>query len=333
MTHRTKLSCTAAVLALLMAAPAAMAQDTINLMMNWTADSAHLGFAVAQEAGIYAKHNLEVVLNEGRGSAVAAQLVASGQADVGLADTVAILNVAAQGAPIEIISTVWKSGQFGVQFLKSSGIETPADLVGKKLAVSPGSAMQPLVPVFLRANGVEEKDVEIVTANTNTFLGLLESGQVDAVSDTPEKVLVPMAAQGKEAGNIYFYTHGVPLASLSLVASSATLEKNGDAYTRFVTATAEGWKQAMANPEAAVDALLKVFPDTTHSREALLQGAAYSFNSICPGGAGDVIGVTDAATWEQMYTVLTGALNLPTDRPITAYYTLDHVPAQPVLCD
>lgn len=333
MTHKTRLSCTAGVLALLLAAPGAWAQDVINLQMNWTADSAHLGFAVAQDSGIYAKHGLEVVLNEGRGSAVAAQLVASGQAEVGLADTVAILNVAAQGAPIVIISTVWKSGQFGVQFLKSSGIATPADLVGRKLAVSPGSAMQPLVPVFLRANGIAESDVEIVTANSNTFLGLLESGQVDAVSDTPEKVVVPLAAAGKEAGNIYFYTHGVPLASLSLVASSAALEKNGDAYTRFVTATAEGWKQAMANPGAAVDALLKVFPDTTHSREALLQGATYSFNSVCPAGKGDVIGVTDAATWDGMYTVLTGALNLPSDRPITDYYTLDHVPADPVLCD
>ncbi|MFP3442660.1 ABC transporter substrate-binding protein, partial [Pantoea sp. SIMBA_133] len=82
-------------------------------------------------------------------------LVATGQTELGYADTGATLNVAAQGAPIRIIATIWKSGQFGIQYLADSGIKEPKDLIGKKLAVSPGSAMLPLIPVFLRANGIE----------------------------------------------------------------------------------------------------------------------------------------------------------------------------------
>lgn len=320
------------VAALLGTAPAAFAQDKINLMMNWTADSAHLGFAVAQASGLYEAAGLEVEFTEGKGSAVAAQMVAAGQADIGLADTVAILNVASQGAPIRIISTVWKSGQFGVQYLTSSDITTPADLKGKKLAVSPGSAMQPLIPVFLRANGIADNEVEIITANSNTFLGLLTTGQVDAVSDTPEKVVIPLAAEGKEAGNLYFYTNGVPLASLSLVASEAALAEKPEAYRKFVEATAQGWQKAMEDPEAAVAALLQIFPESEHKPETLVQASAFSFNSICPGGAGDTIGVTSAETWDEMYAVLTSALNLPSDRPITDYYTLDFAPATPVLC-
>lgn len=318
--------------ALFAAAPAALAQDKINLIMNWTADSAHLGFAVAQASGLYEQAGLEVELTEGKGSAVAAQMVAAGQADIGLADTVAILNVASQGAPIKIISTVWKSGQFGIQFLTSSGITKPGDLDGKKLAVSPGSASQPLVPVFLRANGIDESKVEIVTASSNTFLGLLTTGQVDAVADTPEKVVLPLAAEGKEASNLYFYTNGVPLASLSLVASEKALAENPEAYRKFVEVTAQGWQKAMEDPQAAVDALLKVFPESEHKPETLIQASTYSFNSICPGGAGDTIGVTSAETWDKMYEVLTTALNLPSDRPITDYYTLDFAPATPVLC-
>src|SRR5690606_15014272 len=155
--------------ALCLASPfgTAMAADEIVVQMNWTADSAHLGFAMAEAKGLYEAKDLKVVMNEGRGSAVAAQMVATGQAQVGYADTVATLNVAAQGAPIKIISTVWKSGQFGVQFLESSGITEPRDLIGKKLAVSAGSAMLPLIPVFLRANDIKEDEVEIVTAATN----------------------------------------------------------------------------------------------------------------------------------------------------------------------
>ena len=89
----------------------ASAADKIKLTMNWTADSAHLGFALAQKNGYYADEDLEVELEEGRGSAVAAQLVATGQAELGYADAGAALNVASQGAPIKITRHHWQSGR------------------------------------------------------------------------------------------------------------------------------------------------------------------------------------------------------------------------------
>lgn len=332
MLHKGKTALRAAALALVLPFGAAFAADEIQVQMNWTADSAHLGFAMAQAKGFYADRDLNVVMNEGRGSAVAAQMVATGQAQIGYADTVATLNVAAQGAPIKIISTIWKSGQFGIQYLESSGIKEPKDLIGKKLAVSPGSAMLPLIPVFMRANGIEEGQVEIVTAATNTFLGLLTSGQVDAVSDTPEKVIVPLKAENVAAGNMYFYNNGVPIASLALIIAEDKLAENPDLYRRFVEATAQGWRAAMDDPEAAIDALMEQFPETQHTKEALMQAATYSFASVCPGGSGDVIGVTDDATWAKMYEVMTTAMDLPSDRPVTDYYTLDLMPATAVTC-
>lgn len=319
-------------LASIMPFGAAFAQDKIAMQMNWTADSAHLGFAMAEKLGIYADHDLEVQFIEGRGSAVAAQLVATGQVELGYADTVATLNVASQGAPIKIISTIWKSGQFGIQYLADSGISEPKDLIGKRLAVSPGSAMLPLIPVFLRANGISESDVTITNASENAFLGLLTSKQVDAVSQTPENIVVPLAAQGIEAGNMYFYNHGVPIASLSLLAREDRLSEKPDMYRRFVEATALGWQKAMENPEAAIDALMELFPETEHSPDALRQAADYSFASVCPAGSGDVIGVTSAETWDQMYEVMTTAMDLSADRPVTDYYSLDHVPETDVIC-
>ncbi|MDH3660082.1 MAG: ABC transporter substrate-binding protein [Alphaproteobacteria bacterium] len=322
-----------AVLALTLAPFAnASAADRINMIMNWTADSAHLGFAVAQQNGYYAEEDLEVELQEGRGSSVAAQLVATGQADLGYADAGATLNVASQGAPVKIISTIWKSGQFGIQYLTSSGITEPKDLAGKKLAVAPGSAMVPLVPVFLKANGIAESDVEIVSAAQNAVLGLLTTGAIDAVAETPENTVVPLAAQGIEAGNMYFYNNGVPLVSLSLIAREDKLQDNPDLYQRFLRASLKGWAEAMKDPEAAVEALLETFPETENTKAPLMQGATYSFASACPGGSGDAIGVTDEATWDTVYEVMTTAMEFSGDKPITDYYSNDHLPAEPFLC-
>lgn len=311
---------------------AANAADKVKLTMNWTADSAHLGFAVAQKNGYYAAEGLEVVLEEGRGSSVAAQLVATGQSEFGYADAGAALNVAAKGAPIKIISTIWKSGQFGIQSLEKSPIKKPKDLIGKKLAVAPGTAMVPLVSVFLKANGIKDSDVEIVSATQKAGVALLASGDVDAVAETPENVVIPLAAEGIKAVNMYFYTNGVPLVSLSLIAREDKLAANPDLYKRFIKATFKGWQEAMKNPEASVDALLEIFPDTKKTKSALLQSAAYSFASVCPAGSGDSIGVTDAATWNKIYDVMTTAMNFPTKEPISNYYTLDYLPAAPVLC-
>lgn len=310
----------------------ASAADKVTLTMNWRADSAHLGFAMAQKNGYYADEHLTVVLQEGRGSSVAAQLVATGQAELGYADAGAALNVAAKGAPIKIISTIWKAGQFGIVFLESSGIKAPKDLIGKKLAVAPGTAMVPLVPVFLKANGISESDVEIVSAAQNANLGLLTSGGVDAVAETPENIVVPLAAQGIKADNLYFYDHGVPVVSLSLIAREDKLAANPDLYKRFVRATLKGWQAAIENPEAAVDALKEIFPEAEKSKEALMQGAVYSFASVCPGGKGDSIGVTDAKTWENIYSVMTTAMAFPKTNPVTHYYSADYLPADPILC-
>lgn len=318
----------------LIAAPYSIssAADKIKLTMNWTADSAHLGFAVAQKNGLYAAEGLEVELEEGRGSSVAAQLVATGQSEFGYADAGAALNVASKGAPIKIISTIWKSGQFGIQFLESSGIKEPKDLIGKKLAVSPGSAMLPLVPIFLKANGIKESDVEIVSAAQNAVLGLLTSGAIDAVAETPENTVVPLAAQGLKAGNMYFYDYGVPLVSLSLIAREDKLAANPDVYRRFIKATLQGWQDALKDPEAAVDALLEIFPETENTKAALLQGATYSFLSVCPAGTGDSIGVTDAATWNKIYDVMTTAMSFSKKKPITAYYSAEYLPSDPIVC-
>ncbi len=323
---------TVAATAVLSFAANAIAAEKIKMTMNWTADSAHLGFAMAQKNGYYADEGLEVELEEGRGSSVAAQMVATGQAELGYADAGAALNVASKGAPIKIISTIWKSGQFGVQFLESSGIKEPKDLVGKKLSVPPGSAMVPLVPIFLQANGIAESDVEIVSAAQNATLGLLTSGAIDAVAETPENVVVPLAQQGIEAGNMYFYNNGVPLVSLSLIAREDKLAAHPDLYRRFIEATMKGWQEAMKDPGAAVDALLEIFPETENSKDVLMQGAIYSFASVCPGGSGDSIGVTDAATWDNIYNVMTTAMEFPKDRPITTYYSADYLPANAYAC-
>ncbi|WP_108658825.1 ABC transporter substrate-binding protein [Acuticoccus kandeliae] len=311
---------------------AALAQDKVTMTMNWTADSAHLGFAMAKAKGFYADENLDVTLEEGRGSSVAAQLVATGRSAIALADAGAALNVAAQGAPIKVIATIWKSGQFGVQYLADSGISSPADLKGKSVAVAPGTAMVPLFGAFLAANGMTEDDVDIVSATQNAALGLLAKGDIDAIAETPENTVVPLTKEGLKVDNMYFYNNGVPVVSLSLIARDDNIEKNADLYKRFISATLKGWQAAMADPDGAVDALLEMFPETQNTKEALLQGAKYSFSSVCPGGSGDAIGVTDDATWSEIYKVMTTAMSFPDAKPITDYYTLDLLPSEPVTC-
>lgn len=133
--------------------------------------------------------------------------------------------------------------------------------------------MLPLIPVFLKANGIAEKDVEIISASENAFLGLMTTKQVDAVSQTPEKIAVPLSKQGIESNNMYFFDNGVPVASLSLVAREDRISEKGEAIKRFIQATAEGWVAAMQDPQSAIKDLKTAFPETENDPEALLQAS------------------------------------------------------------
>src|SRR6185437_229353 len=97
-------------------------------------------FQLGLQRGYYKDEGIDLVLNEGRGSANTVQTVSAGSDDFGVADSSSVILLASKGADAETVITIHGSNPFGVISLSETGIKQPKDLEGKRLAISAGDA-------------------------------------------------------------------------------------------------------------------------------------------------------------------------------------------------
>jgi NitT/TauT family transport system substrate-binding protein len=306
------------------AALSAHAQTPLTFQLNWTAGGANAGFAAAVAEGFYKAVGLDVKLVEGNGSGNTAQLVANGRSDIAYADAVAISQLVAKGAPMKVISTVYQSNPNAVLALKKMNIKSPKDLIGKKVGVPAGSSQTTMLPLFLKANGLKETEVNLINMPPTSMVASLLQGQVDAILGSIDAYQIQLEAQGATLDVYRFADYGVPTVSTSIFASNAYLAANKDLVKRFVEASLKGWVFAIDNPERAVRALKTVFPNVNDKLAASELAAIGPL--FCSGGA-KFIGKAEDALWARSQDLLAEVKLLPAGQDPKAYYTHEFLPA------
>ena len=67
-----------------------------------------------------------------------------------------------KGAPVKIIAPILQTNGFAIISLEETGIATPKDLIGKRLAVQPGTAQTTLLDAILASNKIDKTKVDII---------------------------------------------------------------------------------------------------------------------------------------------------------------------------
>src|SRR5262245_65935546 len=82
---------------------AAQAPKPLTLTLNFLAGGPQAGFMYAKKLGLYREAGIDLTIEEGKGSATTAQLVATGQAPGGFADARAATPPRPQRGPLKAI--------------------------------------------------------------------------------------------------------------------------------------------------------------------------------------------------------------------------------------
>src|SRR5436309_9000652 len=136
--------------------------------------------------------------------------------------------------------------------LKNSGITKPKDLEGKKVADTAFSAVPKLFDAYAKAAHIEAGKVTWLVAASDTLPGMLTTGRADGIGQfiVGEPLLVKSAAP-KQVVALSYADAGLDLYGNGIIVSEAILKSNPDLVRRFVTATLQGLKDAVANPQEA----------------------------------------------------------------------------------
>ena len=301
----------------------------LKLTLNFLAGGPQAGFMYAKALGLYDKAGINVTIEEGRGSGTTAQLVATGQTDVGFADAPAAMQLRAKNAPVKIIAPVLQTNGFAIISLEDANITKPADLVGKRVAVQSGTAQTTLLNAILAANNIDPQKFNTISIDPSAFVGALIEKKVDAILGGADFQSVQLRDRGFKVRDILYRDVGVPTVGLSIIARDDKIAADPDLYRKFVAASLEGWDAARKDPAAASEAVVKMFPAAT--KEQIQKQLEVDLKLVCaPGSTG--FGRVPEQNWQATYTLLTKYLELPTTKPVTDYYTVDLLPANPPKC-
>ena len=232
--------------------------EDFSIVLDWYPNAIHSFLYVAQEKGYFAEEGLNLVVNFPANTNDGISLPAAGKADLGmyyLQD--AILTAVEEEVPIVSIGSVTQKSLDVVISLKESGIETAADLAGKKIGYAGTALSEAKVECMLEKAGLSADECELIDVGFD-LLTAITTGQVDATIGNMVNHEVPQLEEQGIAINYFSPTDfGVPeYYELVFLAGQDAVENNPEKLQKFLRAAQKGFDFMQENPEEALQILL-----------------------------------------------------------------------------
>jgi NitT/TauT family transport system substrate-binding protein len=249
-------------------AAAEQPRDKVTLQLKWVTQAQFAGYYAALEQGYYADEGLDVTIKPGGPDITPEQVVASGQAEFGIDWLPSLLATRDQGGKIVNVAQVFeRSGMTEVTW-KDSGIESIADMKGKKVGVwCCGNEFE--LFAALTKNGIDPKSKNEVTIVNQPFdMNLFLQREVDAAAAMTYNELAQVLEQrNPDTGELYTLDDlnvitmeeaGTAMLEDGIFANGDWLaeEGNGEIAKRFIKASLKGWIFCRDNPEECLQIVL-----------------------------------------------------------------------------
>jgi len=248
-------------------------KSKISMQLGWIAGGNQIGEVVAKRLGYYTTEGIDFSIQPGGPSIDGVAIVASGRNEVGqVSSSPSNMLAVSQDLPIQVFATGLQQHPYTFFSLKKNPIRTPQDMVGKKIGIQ--STGMVLLRALLAKNKIDEKSMTIIPIGSD--MTPLLTGQVDTVTGwlTNTTALKPL---GADRVDLKLWDSGVKLYALPYYATNDTIRNKSESLQRFLRATARGWAYANKNRDAAVDMLIKEYPNLNGPDERLAVDSLMSF--------------------------------------------------------
>ncbi|RFA18064.1 ABC transporter substrate-binding protein [Subtercola boreus] len=230
---------------------AAVSYGDIDIQLSYLKNTEFAGEYYADSKGYFTDAGFgTVTLTAGGSSAVSAEAqVATGKSIIGISSPLITAPAVVKGAAIKIVAADYQKNPFDVVSLASAPLTTAASLKGKTIAVADFNSL--VWQAFLAANNLSADDVKTVPWTNGP--DQLASGQVDGYNGYTTGFRGTVGAAAVPAVEFLLADQGLPLVGETLVASQDTIDNHRDELKAVLTAIVKGWKDAVADPQAATD--------------------------------------------------------------------------------
>jgi NitT/TauT family transport system substrate-binding protein len=248
------------------------AQEKAPFALDWKFEGPAAPYLIAIDKGYFGDEGLAVEISEGKGSLDAIPKVATGAFPFGLADINSLMRFLDQnpGAPVTAIMMIYDKPPFAVVGRKDMGVETPKDLEGKVLGAPPPDGAWAQFPIFAAENDLDMSKITVEPVGFPTREPMLAEGKVAAVtgySFTSTLNVMRLGVPMEDQTVLLMSDYGVSLYGNAILVNTDYAAENPELVKGFVKAVAMGWKDAIADPAAAVKPLMSRNPAADEALE------------------------------------------------------------------
>ncbi|MCX8504900.1 MAG: ABC transporter substrate-binding protein [Beijerinckiaceae bacterium] len=264
----------AAIMATVITATSAFADDDVRLRLNWMYYGSHAGFAYGKDKGIYKAAGINLDIRSGNGSGSAHRLVVNGDSQFSYGSCGSMTKLASQGAPLISVGVIDAMGTEAVLVRPETGIKSVKDLKGKKILTTANAGVNTFFPIVLKNAGLTDADVTLVNVADGALVSSYLQGAGDSVGmlggldDKPAEI---KAAGGKEPVGMPYSDYGVNQVGYCIVTTKDMVKNKADLVKRFVQATMKAYGETLKNPDAAINSMGDIVGGTMNEDQGKAQ--------------------------------------------------------------
>lgn len=226
------------------------APDASSVIIGYSSSPVDASLIIASSHDFWSKHDVHPKMNSYSVGRLCLDAVIAGTADIGTVADTPFVYAIMRGHELEILATLVETNEH-VRCVASakSGVLTPADLKGKRLAVFLGTASEYLMSRLLARHHIAVEDVTLVNMPPAEMVAAFSTGQVDAAFPFEPFTTAILAKNGKGASVLD--TKGLYTMTFNLVARRGYGEKNSAIVQRVLASLIDADAYIDAHPVAA----------------------------------------------------------------------------------
>jgi ABC-type nitrate/sulfonate/bicarbonate transport system substrate-binding protein len=209
---------------------------------------------VAAQKGFFSKEDLDIAVSNFTSGKQCLDTAVGGGADIATTAEAPTTAAAMAGLPIAFLARMEYSDDKTVVSSKS-GIQTKADLKGKKIAFTAGTGSEVYTEALLKSVGLTKNDVTLISLQPQEMLPALASGSIDAFDSWEPHISNAKKALG--AGAVSIDTKGTYSETFNIVVTRDYLKNNEVLVEKFLKALIDAEAWVKDNPKEAVDIVAK----------------------------------------------------------------------------
>lgn len=270
------LAITAATATGIAGASVAEANEQVILRLNFTPWAMHTQYFAALKQGFYADEGLDVEIRPASSGQQNEVLIATGREHFGVSNSDSFIRARGAGLPVVAVMADQPDTPFSVVTLKSSGIDEPAKLKGKKIAWFPAN-VPGLIEPLLKHGGLTRDDIEFVQVGRGSEVQLLASGGVDALFGYFYGQALTLEEKGFPTYAMPVRDYGVEFQGNIIYTNDDLVKNRPELVEKFLRATLRGLIWTKDNMEEGMNYIIEASPDRMHGLEVRKLKMIYEF--------------------------------------------------------